>query len=95
MSRFMITGGFIGFAVVFVSGVMDGRNVLIVLRDSMIACLAMALLLRMLYRRIESSMASVLEREWRKESEQARAKAQGVQSENTPKPQADGKQGEK
>lgn len=65
MNRFMVIGGFVGFLVVFLNGLVDGRNIFIVLRDSMIACLVMAFLLRILYKRIESSLVSVLEKERR------------------------------
>jgi phosphotransferase system glucose/maltose/N-acetylglucosamine-specific IIC component len=92
MNRFVITGGFIGFVVIFVSGVMDGRNILLVLRDSMIACMVMAFLFRMLYRRIEASMAALLEKEWREKAEQARADAKDAQAEARPEAQAEGKQ---
>ncbi|MFP4158004.1 MAG: hypothetical protein ACLFU4_10340 [Opitutales bacterium] len=92
MNRFVITGGFIGFAVIFVSGVMDGRNILLVLRDSMIACMVMAFLFRMLYRRIEASMAAVLEKEWREKTEQARAATKDAQAEAKPEMPTEGKQ---
>lgn len=95
MNRSMVTGGFIGFAIVFLIGAMNGRNVLIVLRDGMIACLVMAFLFRMVYRRIEASMAAVLEKEWREKAEKARADARDDQAGAKPEPRADGKQVEK
>ena len=71
MSRFMIRGGFLGFLIVFLDGLSDGRSIFVILRDGMIACLVMALLFRLFYSRLESSVVSVLE----KESERMRQKA--------------------
>lgn len=84
MSRLMLTGGFVGFLVVFIIGIADGRNIFIVLRDSMIACLVMALLLRMFYNRIESLMVSVLEKERRAMDEATKAESGQEEDEAAP-----------
>lgn len=76
MRRFMITGGFIGFLLVFLVEMLNGRSMLIVLRDSMIACLIMSYLFRLLYKQMEGSMATALEKELKLMQEEARAETE-------------------
>jgi len=72
MNRFMLTGGFVGFLLVFLTGVSSDKNIFIVLRDSMIACLIMGFLLKILYGRFETALASILEKEQAAMEEEAR-----------------------
>jgi hypothetical protein len=76
MSRFMVTGGFVGFFIVFLAGLMDQRSTLIVLRDGMLGCLVMALLFRLFYSRLESGIANAIEQEAHEMMEQARLEAE-------------------
>lgn len=73
MNNFMVIGGFVGFLIVLLAGMLNGRSMLIVLRDSMIACLIMAFLFRILYKQVEASMATALEKELKLMKEEARA----------------------
>jgi len=76
MSRFMVTGGFVGFFIVFLAGLLNDRGTLIVLRDAMIGCLVMALLFKVLYSRLESGIAAAIQDEAKVMAEQARKDAQ-------------------
>jgi phosphotransferase system glucose/maltose/N-acetylglucosamine-specific IIC component len=75
MSRFMIVGGFFAFLVVFITGLISDRSIFVVLRDSMIVCLVIAFLLRLLYMQIENCLATVLEKEIQAKREKALAEA--------------------
>ena len=84
MSRYMIIGGFAGFSIVFLAGLIKGRYLAEVLPDAMISCLIMGLLGRFLYQSMERGVVSVLE----KEAEKQKAEAE---SELEPQKESDGK----
>ena len=76
MNRCMLRGGFIGFSIVFLAGLADGRSIFLVLRDGMVACLVMALLFRLFYTKLEVGIAAVLEEEVQRMRRAAREEAE-------------------
>jgi hypothetical protein len=69
MRRFMLYGGFFGFSIVFIGGLLCQRELNHSLRDAMIGCLIMAFAARLVFRAVEQCVVEVLERET-KEQEQ-------------------------
>jgi hypothetical protein len=63
MKRFMLSGGFAGFLLTFVTSFGSGSDLGIALRDGMIGCLLVAFVSRLFYRQIENAAISVLQAE--------------------------------
>jgi len=63
MTRFMLYGGFVGFMLVFFSGLMIHRELNETLRDAMVGCFLMAYLSKLFYRRLEACAVAVLEKD--------------------------------
>lgn len=63
MTRFMLYGGFLGFLLVFSSGLMIHRELNETLRDAMVGCFLMAYLSKLFYRRLEACAVAVLEKD--------------------------------
>lgn len=52
MSRYFFIGGFLGFALLFFISITADANIHVILRNSMVGCIAFALLFRFYFSRI-------------------------------------------
>lgn len=55
MSQYFLLAGFIGFAVVFFLSFSSGGNIHVALRNGMIGCIALAMLVKFLCKRIAAA----------------------------------------
>lgn len=75
MSRFLLTGGFVGFLLTFLGSFGAGRDINVAVRDAMLGCLAVSFAFRILYGQIENGVREILRREQAEADKEAREEA--------------------
>lgn len=76
MKLFLLCGGFTGFALVFLAGLVSGGPIGTVLRDAAIGCLVGALLMQWLFRVVGRSLHDAAAEQQRRLSEQVSGAAE-------------------
>lgn len=66
MSQYFLLGGFVGFAIVFFLSLWSGSSVHVALRNGMIGCLVLGLLVKLLCSRIAQAVIDLKMRELKK-----------------------------